>query len=194
MDETEFNLQFKFLNLPLGSIRSKWRFLEHRITLRVEMWLFCSTRYYSSSWDMAILLYESLLFELRYGYPALRITENIKITKKQFGKALSRLPKLQKRLPPKFHRLSIFSPAHANLIPNFSPDKTYKPKNPSGWHYLLEKPSPKMDSKPNSNGWNRIWSALQILKVIAGKHTFKMKISRTSYNSSYWDMAILLYE
>ena len=34
--------------------------------------------------------------------------------------------------------------------------RPYEPKNPSGWHYLLEKSSPEMDSNPNSNGWNRI--------------------------------------
>ena len=35
---------------------------------------------------------------------------------------------------------------------------------------------------------------LQILKVIAGKHTFKMKIFRTPYSSSRLDVSILLYE
>ena len=49
-----------------------------------------------------------------------------------------------------------FSPARANFISNLGPVKTYKPKNPSGWHYLLDEPSQKMDSNPNSNGWNRI--------------------------------------
>ena len=49
-----------------------------------------------------------------------------------------------------------FSPARPNLITILGPVKTYKPKNPSGWHYLLEKPSPEMDSNPNSNVWNQI--------------------------------------
>ena len=44
-DGTEFNLHFKFLNLPLGSIPSKWRFLEHCITLRVGMCPFCFTNH-----------------------------------------------------------------------------------------------------------------------------------------------------
>ena len=43
-----------------------------------------------------------------------------------------------------------------NFVPIFAPVKTYKPKNPSGWHYLLDEPSPEMDSNPNSNGWTSI--------------------------------------
>ena len=35
-----------------------------------------------------------------------------------------------------------FRPARANFITHYGPVETYKPKNPSGWHYLLEKPSP----------------------------------------------------
>ena len=38
-----------------------------------------------------------------------------------------------------------FRPMRANFVTIFGPIKTYKPKNPSGWHYLLEKPSPEMD-------------------------------------------------
>ena len=45
-----------------------------------------------------------------------------------------------------------FRPERANFVTIFGSVKTYKPKNPSGWHYLLEKSSPKMDSHPNSNG------------------------------------------
>ena len=59
-----------------------------------------------------------------------------------------------------FHKNSadhqFFRPACANFVRIFGPDKTYKPKNPSGWHYLLDEPSRKMNSNPNSNGWNRI--------------------------------------
>ena len=46
MDGTEFNLQLKFLKLPLGSIPSKWRFPWHRITLRVGMCPSCSTSHW----------------------------------------------------------------------------------------------------------------------------------------------------
>ena len=45
-NETDFNLQFKFLKLSLGSIPSKWRFPEHRITLRVGMCPSCSTSHW----------------------------------------------------------------------------------------------------------------------------------------------------
>ena len=59
-----------------------------------------------------------------------------------------------------FHKNStdhqFFRLACANFVRIFGPDKTYKPKNPSGWHYLLEKSSPEMDSNRNSNVWNRI--------------------------------------
>ena len=59
-----------------------------------------------------------------------------------------------------FHKNSadrqFFRPACANFVRIFGPDKTYKPKNPSGWHYLLEKSSPEMDSNRNLNGWTSI--------------------------------------
>ena len=41
----------------------------------------------------------------------------------------------------------------ASFVRIFTPIKTYKPQNPSGWHYLLEELSPEMDSNPNLNGW-----------------------------------------
>ena len=44
----------------------------------------------------------------------------------------------------------------ANFVRIFGRVKTYKPKNPSGWHYLLDEPSPEMDSNPNLNGWTSI--------------------------------------
>ena len=72
--------------------------------------------------------------------------------------------------------------------------KTYKPENPSGWHYLLDEPSPEMDPNPNLNGWTSIWSPFQILKTTAVLQTFFLKISRTPYYSSSWDVPILLYE
>ena len=40
----------------------------------------------------------------------------------------------------------------AIFIRIFIPVKTYKPKNPSGWHYLLDELSPEMDSNPNLHG------------------------------------------
>ena len=87
-----------------------------------------------------------------------------------------------------------FSPARANLISNLGLVKTCKPKNPSGWHYLLDEPSPEMDSNPNLNVWTSIQSAIQILSLTAVSQTFILKISRTPYYSSSWDVPILLYE
>ena len=59
-----------------------------------------------------------------------------------------------------FHKNSadhqFFRPADANFVRIFGSDKTYKPKNPSGWHYLLDEPSPEMDSNRNLNGWTSI--------------------------------------
>ena len=49
-----------------------------------------------------------------------------------------------------------FRRGRANFVRIFTPVKTYKPKNPSGWHYLLDEPSPEMDSNPNLNGWTSI--------------------------------------
>ena len=87
-----------------------------------------------------------------------------------------------------------FRRGRANFFRIFGRVKTYKPKNPSGWHYLLDEPSPEMDSNPNSNGWTSIKTPVQILSLTAGKQTFILKISRTPYYSSSWDVPILLYE
>ena len=36
------------------------------------------------------------------------------------------------------------------VLPCFARNaRSYKPENPSGWHYLLDKPSPEMDSNLN---------------------------------------------
>ena len=70
-----------------------------------------------------------------------------------------------------------FRRGRANFFRIFGRVKTYKPKNPSGWHYLLDEPSPEMDSNPNSNGWTSIKTPVQILSLTAGKQTFILKIS-----------------
>ena len=41
--------------------------------------------------------------------------------------------------------------ACAKFVLGFGRLKTYKTKNPSGWHYLLDEASPEMDSNPNLN-------------------------------------------
>ena len=53
---------------------------------------------------------------------------------------------------------------------------------------------PKMDSNPNSNGWTSIKTPVEILSLTAVSQTFILKISRTPYYSSSWDVPILLYE
>ena len=90
--------------------------------------------------------------------------------------------------------ITFFRRERANFVRIFTPVESYKPKNPSGWYYLLDEPSPEMDSNPNSNGWTSIESAIQVLSLTAGKQTFILKISRTPYYSSSWDVPILLYE
>ena len=53
-DGPNFNLQFKSLASPLECRPSKWRFPEHRITLRVEMCSSCSTSHWKYWNDQTI--------------------------------------------------------------------------------------------------------------------------------------------
>ena len=129
---------------------------------------------------MTILLYESL-----------ETLKQLKNASESFVEAFG-LPKMAfAKIRP---IISFFRRECAIFIRIFIPVKTYKPKNPSGWHYLLDEPSPEMDSNPNSNGWTSIKTPVQILSLTAGKQTFILKISRTPYYSSSWDVPILLYE
>ena len=138
------------------------------------------TPYYSSSWDVPILLYESL-----------EILKWLKMPRKSFIEAAGAPKMTSAKIRP---IINFFRRGCAIFILIFGRAKTYKPKNPSGWHYLLDEPSPEMDSNPNLNEWTSISSPIQILSLTAGKHTFKMKISRTPYYSSSWNVPILLYE
>ena len=100
------------------------------------------TPYYSSSWDVTILLYESL-----------ETLKQLKNASESFVEAVGPPKMTSAKIRP---IISFFRRGCAIFIRIFTPVKTYKPKNPSGWHYLLDEPSPEMDSNPNSNGWTSI--------------------------------------
>ena len=140
-DGPQLNLHFKSLASPLGRTPSKWRFIWQRITLRVRMCPSCSTSH-SSSLDVLILLHESL--------------ETLKWLKNNSEKLYRGCGSSQNDFRQHSADHQFFRRRCANFVRIFGRAKSYKPKNPSGWHYLLDEPSPEMDSNPNSNGWTSI--------------------------------------
>ena len=138
------------------------------------------TPYYSSSWDVPILLYESLKTLKWPKNKSENLNRSWRTSKNDFCENSAD------------HQF--FWRGCANFISAFGRLNTYKSENPSGWHYLLDEPSPEMDSNPNLNAWTYFQSPFQILSLTAVLQTFILKISRTPYYSSSWDVPILLYE
>ena len=107
--------------------------------LRIKISL---TPYYSSSWDVPILLYESLKTLKWLKNESNKLNRSFRSSKNDFR---------QKSAGYHFFELRC-----ETLVPSFNLDGNYKHEIPSGWHYLLEELSPEMDSNPNLNVWTSI--------------------------------------
>ena len=95
------------------------------------------TPYYSSSWDVPILLYESLKTLKWLKNKSKKLNRSFWSSKNDFR---------QKSAGHHFFELRC-----ETLVPSFNLDGSYKHEIPSGWHYLLIMPSPEMHS-------NQIWT------------------------------------
>ena len=100
------------------------------------------TPYYSPSWDVPILLYESLKTLKWPKNKSENLNRGCRTSKNDFCENSADHQFFWRRC--------------ANFVSVFGRLKTYKPENPSGWHYLLDEPSPEMDSNLNLNGWTSI--------------------------------------
>ena len=97
------------------------------------------TPYYSSSWDVPILLYESLKTLKWLKNKSNKLNRSFRSSKNDFRQ--------------KSAGYHFFDLRFETLVSSFNLDGSYKPENPSEWHYLLDELSSEMDSNPNLNGW-----------------------------------------
>ena len=105
--------------------------------LQTSFFKFFLTPYYSSSWDVPILLYESLKTLKWLKNESNKLNRSFRSSKNDFR---------QKSAGYHFFELRC-----ETLVPSFNRDGNYKHEIPSGWHYLLIMPSPEIHSNPNLN-------------------------------------------
>ena len=100
---------------------------------------FSLTPYYSSSWDVTILLYESFKIPSGPKNDWMNWKRTLRSSKIDFHW--------------NFQNDHFFRLRGAIFVRSFNPDKVYKPTSPSGWDIFQIELYPQMDSNRNLNAW-----------------------------------------